>query len=78
MRNIKLTIAYDGTRYSGFQSQINALAVQDVLTRGFGKIFGESIRLNAASRTDAGVHAIGQVVNNTTGTNSTRCGYSFA
>ena len=37
--------------------------MQDVLTRGFGKIFGESIRLNAASRTDAGVHAIGQVVN---------------
>ncbi|MFA6074815.1 MAG: tRNA pseudouridine(38-40) synthase TruA [Negativicutes bacterium] len=63
MRNIKLTIAYDGTNYSGFQSQINALAVQDVLTRGLRKIFGEQIRLNAASRTDAGVHALGQVVN---------------
>ncbi|MEI6286545.1 MAG: tRNA pseudouridine(38-40) synthase TruA [Bacillota bacterium] len=63
MRNIKLTIAYDGTKYSGFQSQINALAVQDVLTRGLQKIFGEPVSLNAASRTDAGVHASGQVVN---------------
>ena len=63
MRNIKLTIAYDGTNYCGFQSQINAIAIQDVLTHGLRKIFGEDVQLNAASRTDTGVHALGQVVN---------------
>lgn len=63
LRNIKLTIAFEGTNYCGFQSQINAVAVQDVLTRGLQKIFGGPITLFAASRTDTGVHAYGQVVN---------------
>jgi len=63
MRNIKLTIQYDGTRYSGWQSQVNSLAVQDVIERAIACVTGEKIRLIAASRTDSGVHAKGQVAN---------------
>ena len=63
MRNIKMTVAYDGSRYSGFQKQDNALSVQEVLNRGLNKIFGEQVTIIAASRTDAGVHAWGQVIN---------------
>ncbi|MEN6564978.1 MAG: tRNA pseudouridine(38-40) synthase TruA [Veillonellales bacterium] len=63
MRNIKLIIAYDGTDYHGFQRQKNAVTVQEVLEEQLSKIFGHGIKLNAAGRTDTGVHAFGQVVN---------------
>ncbi len=63
MRNIKLTIEYDGTGYHGWQSQINAVAVQDVITSGLKKLTGEAVSLSGASRTDTGVHAFGQVAN---------------
>jgi tRNA pseudouridine38-40 synthase len=64
MPNIKLTIAYDGARYHGWQVQPNVISVQEVLNQVIVKITGEEIlRLTAAGRTDAGVHAIGQVVN---------------
>lgn len=62
-RNIKLTVAYDGTRYHGFQRQSNALAVQQVLEDRLETIFGHKLSLNASGRTDTGVHAHGQVVN---------------
>lgn len=62
-RNIKLTIAYDGTVYHGFQRQNNCLAVQNVLEEKLPIIFGDSIEIAAAGRTDAGVHAKGQVIN---------------
>ena len=58
---IKLTIAYDGTAYSGFQSQTNALAVQDVLNRSLEDLFGHPVKTIGASRTDTGVHARGNV-----------------
>ncbi len=61
MRNIKLTIAYDGTNYKGWQLQKNGRTVQEELEEAIEKIFGKHHRVNAASRTDAGVHARGQV-----------------
>lgn len=57
----RLKIAYRGTAYAGWQRQINALAVQQVVEEALAKIFRESVRLHAASRTDTGVHARGQV-----------------
>lgn len=63
-RNLALTVAYDGTNYSGFQWQSPPnIAVQNVLEERLAKIFGEPIELAAAGRTDAGVHAFGQIVN---------------
>ncbi len=63
-RNIRLTVAYDGTNYHGFQRQRPPVtAVQNVLEAKLEKIFGDSIELAASGRTDAGVHAYGQVVN---------------
>ena len=62
MRNIVLKVAYDGTNYHGFQRQTRWLAIQNVLENRLAKIFGGKIELSAAGRTDAGVHARGQVV----------------
>ncbi len=61
MRRIALTIEYDGTHYSGWQRQENALAVQEVVEKALSALTGERIGLTGASRTDAGVHALGQV-----------------
>ncbi len=63
MRNIKLIVEYDGTDYHGWQSQINAIAVQDVLQKALRKLTGEDCDLTGSSRTDTGVHALGQVAN---------------
>ncbi|GMB01927.1 tRNA pseudouridine(38-40) synthase TruA [Pelosinus sp. IPA-1] len=63
MRNIKLTMAYDGTAYHGFQRQLNAIGIQQVLEDKLAKVFGHTFRIHMAGRTDAGVHAYGQVVN---------------
>ncbi|MCI6285245.1 tRNA pseudouridine(38-40) synthase TruA [Selenomonas sp.] len=63
-RNIALRLAYDGTAYAGFQRQTPPIvAVQNVLEEKLQTIFGDTIELAAAGRTDAGVHAYGQVVN---------------
>ena len=63
-RNIGLLIAYDGGNYHGFQRQLPpVVAVQNILEEKLAMIFGDSIELAAAGRTDAGVHAYGQVVN---------------
>jgi len=67
MANIRLTISYDGTGYSGWQSQPDGNTLQDKLESAIGKISGESLRVTASGRTDAGVHAYGQVVNFHTG-----------
>jgi tRNA pseudouridine38-40 synthase len=63
MRNIKLTIRYDGTNYSGWQSQKNGRAIQDVIEAAIRKITGERSHLAGSGRTDAGVHAMAQVAN---------------
>ena len=63
MRNIKLSIAYDGTKYSGWQCQKNGIAIQDVIESSLKKITGRKTKLIASGRTDAGVHAAAQVAN---------------
>jgi tRNA pseudouridine38-40 synthase len=64
MRNFKLTLSYDGTDFSGWQTQPGFRTVQETLEQAVGKVTGEPrIRANASGRTDAGVHALGQVVN---------------
>ncbi len=63
MRNLKFTVAYDGTNYHGFQRQKNALAVQEVIERGIESLVKRKVSITAASRTDSGVHARGQVFN---------------
>ena len=63
-RNIVLKVAYDGTAYHGFQRQTPpVVAVQNILEEKLQVVFGDSIELAASGRTDAGVHAYGQVVN---------------
>ena len=59
---IKLTISYDGTNYAGYQIQDNAVTIQAVLENALEKLTGEKISTVASGRTDAGVHAQGQVV----------------
>lgn len=63
MRNIKLTIEYDGTNYVGWQKQKNGMSIEEKIERAIQGITGEEIRLIGASRTDSGVHARGQVAN---------------
>lgn len=63
MRNIKLTISYDGTRYSGWQFQKNGRSIQETIQDAIRKVTGESLHLTGSGRTDAGVHAIAQVAN---------------
>ncbi len=62
MHYVKLTVAYDGTNYNGFQRQKNGIGVQQVLEGALTELCGEEILLKAAGRTDTGVHALGQVV----------------
>ncbi len=61
MRTVKLTIAYDGTDYVGWQQQPNGLSVQQCLERALEQMTGRACPVIGAGRTDAGVHAIGQV-----------------
>lgn len=58
---VKLIVAYDGTNYHGWQIQKNALSVEEVLTEALCGLLGERITLVGASRTDTGVHALGNV-----------------
>ena len=57
---VLLTLQYLGTRYAGWQSQTNALAIQDVVEKALATMFGAAIRIEGAGRTDAGVHARAQ------------------
>lgn len=66
MRNIKLTIEYDGTNYAGWQVQPNGLAIQQVVEEALARILGAPARLHGSGRTDAGVHARGMVATFTT------------
>jgi tRNA pseudouridine38-40 synthase len=62
MSFFKLTLAYDGAEFSGWQAQPERRTVQGELERAWREITGETVRANVAGRTDAGVHAAGQVV----------------
>ena len=61
MKRIKLTIAYDGTNYCGWQIQPNGITIEEVINKALSKLTGEDIAVIGASRTDSGVHAMGNV-----------------
>ncbi|MEQ8325557.1 tRNA pseudouridine(38-40) synthase TruA [Parvibaculum sp.] len=61
MPRYKLTIEYDGSPFVGWQAQTNGLSVQQVLQDGIKGFCGQDVKVNGAGRTDAGVHALGQV-----------------
>lgn len=61
MKRIGLVVAYDGTNYCGWQTQPNGITVQGVLNETLSELLGEKIETIGASRTDAGVHAMGNV-----------------
>ena len=69
MRNIKITIEYDGKDFNGWQKQPNKLNIQGEIERAIENITGEKVELIASGRTDAGVHAMGQVANFKTSSN---------
>lgn len=59
---IKMVIEYDGSNYHGFQIQPNANSIQETLEQCLARLTGEKIRITGAGRTDAGVHAMGQII----------------
>ena len=61
LRNLKLLLEYDGTAYSGWQRQANGLSIQQVVEEAIGRIVGQEVQVEGSGRTDAGVHALGQV-----------------
>ena len=61
MKRVGLVVAYDGTNYSGWQIQPNGITIQGVLNDALTDLLGEKIEIMGASRTDAGVHALGNV-----------------
>ena len=61
MKRVKLTVAYDGTNYCGWQVQPNGITIQEVLNQCLSEFTGEKIETIGASRTDSGVHALGNV-----------------
>jgi tRNA pseudouridine38-40 synthase len=58
---VKLTVAYDGTNYCGWQIQPNGVTIEEKLNEAVSSLFGQPIRVTGASRTDAGVHSLGNV-----------------
>lgn len=66
MRHVRLVVQYDGAAYAGFQVQPACPTVQLVLEQALTRLLGETVRVRGASRTDAGVHACGQVITFTT------------
>ncbi len=63
MRNIKITIEYDGKNFAGWQAQPNKISIQSEVKRAIYEVTGETVDVIASGRTDAGVHALGQVAN---------------
>ena len=62
VRNIRLTLAYDGTEFSGWQVQNNARTVQGDIEEALRRMHDHPVRIQGAGRTDSGVHASGQVI----------------
>lgn len=69
MRNIKLTIQYNGKNYCGWQKQNNSLGIQGTIENAIKEITKEEVKIIGSGRTDAGVHALGQVANFNTNCN---------
>src|ERR1041384_1204107 len=61
MRTLKLTLAYDGTRFVGWQRQAEGESIQGLLEEALARFEGGPVTVHGAGRTDAGVHALGQV-----------------
>ena len=61
-RRVRLIVEYDGTNYAGWQRQINAMSVQQRLEEAISKLTKTPVTVTGSSRTDAGVHAMGQTV----------------
>src|SRR5258706_9735964 len=61
MRNLKLTVSYDGTRFVGWQRQAEGESIQGLLEDALSRFEGGPVTVHGAGRTDAGVHALGQV-----------------
>ncbi len=61
MRSLKLTIAYEGTNYAGWQLQLNGISIQQVLETAWYTVTAETRRITASGRTDSGVHALAQI-----------------
>ncbi len=62
MKRIKAVLEYDGSGYHGFQIQKNAITIQEKIETSIENLLGEKVSIMAAGRTDAGVHAVGQVI----------------
>ena len=78
MRRIKLTVAYDGTNYCGWQVQPNGITIEEVLNKAICTLTGEEIAVIGASRTDSGVHAIGNIAVFDTGSRIPAERFSYA
>ncbi|WP_053955676.1 tRNA pseudouridine(38-40) synthase TruA [Inediibacterium massiliense] len=63
MKNVKMIIEYDGTNFYGWQKQKNARTVQEEIEKALERILKKNVKINGSGRTDAGVHALGQVAN---------------
>jgi len=63
VRNIRMTVEYDGTSYVGWQYQTNGVSVQEVVEKALMRILGSFVRVTGSGRTDSGVHSRGQVMN---------------
>lgn len=61
MKRIKLTVAYDGTHYNGWQVQPNGITIEGMLNKAIAELTNETVAVIGASRTDSGVHALGNV-----------------
>lgn len=61
MKRVKLIVSYDGTNYCGWQIQINGITIEEILNKTISELTGEKIAVIGASRTDSGVHALGNV-----------------
>lgn len=61
MKRVKMVVAYDGTNYKGWQVQPNGITIEEVLNKTLSDLLGENIVVTGASRTDSGVHSLGNV-----------------
>ena len=61
MKRIRMTVAYDGTNYCGWQVQPNGITIEQVLNEKLSTLLGEEIVVSGASRTDSGVHSLGNI-----------------
>lgn len=61
MKRIKLVVAYDGTNYCGWQIQPSGITIEEELNKALSELLGENIKVTGASRTDSGVHSLGNV-----------------